>query len=322
MKMKARKTETISLSQTITSPHQKERHRSNDAKGHHHTWIRNSQNIDCMVHSWNPTNHDTPPRGLVILFHGLGGHGMYPTVRYLAELLVKHNFCVYCGDFCGHGQSKGRRGYIESLDVLLADANVIVDFAQQQHLYLPLFLGGVSLGGAVAIALSTTQLKTQVSGLILIAPMVSLDLPKWQCSALKRLHRISKTMVLFKPPPKYVELQFRDDERKKEAEDDPYSYRGRMRIASALTCVELCYKVQKDFHKVSTPMLTLMALEDCIIDNNGIDELMEKASSIDKTLKEYYALHGMLCEVNPLRTEIENDIIEWLLQKTDGLFLI
>ena len=116
-----------------------------------------------MVHSWNPIHHDdAPPRGLVILFHALGGHSMYPTVRYLAELLMKHNFCVYCGDFCGHGQSKGRRGYIESLDILLADANVIVDFARQRHLCLPLFLGGVSLGGAVAIALSTTQLKTQV----------------------------------------------------------------------------------------------------------------------------------------------------------------
>ena len=155
---------------------------------------------------------DAPPRGLVILFHSLGGPGMYPTVRYLAELLMKHNFCVYCGAFCGHGQSKGWRGYIESLDVLLADANFIVDFAQQRHLCLPLFLGGVSLGGAVAIALSTTQLKTQASGLVLIAPMVSLDLPKWQCSALKRLYWISKTMVLFKPPPKYIDHQFRDDE--------------------------------------------------------------------------------------------------------------
>ena len=42
--------------------------------------------------------------------------------------------------------------------------------------------------------------------------MVSLALPKWQCSALKRLYQISKTMVLFKPPPKYIDHQFRDDE--------------------------------------------------------------------------------------------------------------
>ena len=62
-----------------------------------------------------------------------------------------------------------------------------------------------------------------------------------------------------------------------------------------------------------------MALDDCFVDNNGIDELMDEASSVDKTLKEYNALHGLLCEEERLRSHIEEDIVEWLVQRTDGI---
>jgi acylglycerol lipase len=276
-----------------------------------HTWLRECEVDDCLMHYWIPRHKEEPPRGLVVLFHGLGGHAMYPTVKYLAELLVKENFCVYAGDFCGHGHSRGLRGYIESPEVLLRDAKQMIVFAMQRHQDLSLFLGGVSLGGAVALLLSI-ELKSSVAGLLLLAPMVSLDLPKWQRLALKRLHRVSKTMVLFKPPPNYVDYQFRDPERKIEAEADQYIYRGRVRIASALTCVRVCKMLQKQIEDISAPFLVLMALEDYVVDNAGIDDLVERASSTDKTLKEYEALHGLLCEEQPLRGFIETDIVNWI----------
>jgi len=283
-------------------------------------WLRNARGIDCMVHWWNPTLDSTSarPRGVVVLFHGLGGHAMYPTVRYLAELLVQNNFCVCCGDYSGHGQSRGRRGFIESTEVLLEDSKQIVEFARQQDQHLSLYLGGVSMGGAVALLLSI-QFKESISGLILLAPMVSLDLPKWKRSILRNLHRISNTMGLFKPSPKYADHQFRDASRREEAENDQFCYRGPLLISSALACVELCSRTQQHLKEISTPFLALMALDDCFVDNNGIDELMDEASSVDKTLKEYNALHGLLCEEERLRSHIEEDIVEWLVQRTDGI---
>lgn len=280
-----------------------------------HKWLRKGEADDCLMHSWIPIHEEEPPRGLVVLFHGLGGHALYPTVRYLAELLVKENFCVYAGDFCGHGHSRGLRGYIESPEVLLRDAKQMIFFARQNHQDLSLFLGGVSLGGVVALLLSI-ELKTSVEGLLLVAPMISLDLPKWQRMVLIRLHRLSKTMVLFKPPPNYVDYQIRDSERKKEAEADQLMYRGRLRIASALTCVRMCEMLQKQIKEVSAPLLALMALEDFVVDNAGIDDLVERASSTDKTMIEYDALHGLLCEEQPLRGFIETDIIKWITDRS------
>lgn len=273
-----------------------------------------SNDNDCMVHCWTPKRKG-PPRGLVVLIHGLGGHSMYPTTRYLAELLVDHNFCVYSGDFCGHGQSYGVRGYIESPDVLLEDANHVIEFARKSHPNLLLFLGGVSMGGAVAMMLSI-ELKSRISGMILMAPMVSMNVPKWQRLTLKNLHRVSKTMVLCLPTPNHSDLKFRDVDRRKEADEDPYTYKGRLRIATAITCIELSRRVHQQLQEITTPFLALMALEDYVVDNNAIDDLMELAQSTDKTLKEYEALHGLLCEEEPLRSEIERDIVHWLIERT------
>jgi alpha-beta hydrolase superfamily lysophospholipase len=240
---------------------------------------------------------------------------MYPTTRYLAEVLVDHNFCVYSGDFCGHGQSYGTRGYIESPDVLLEDANHIIEFARKSHPKLLLFLGGVSMGGAVAMMLSI-ELKTRISGMILMAPMVSVNVPRWQRLTLKNLHRVSKTMALRLPTSNHSDLNFRDVGRRKEAEDDPYAYKGPLRIATAVTCIDLSRRIHQELQKITTPFLALMALEDYFVDNNAIDDLMELAQSTDKTLKEYEALHGLLCEEEPLRSQIERDIVEWLMERT------
>jgi len=45
----------------------------------------------CVLHRWTPK---APPRAVVVLYHGLGAHALYPTVRYSAELLCEVRVCV------------------------------------------------------------------------------------------------------------------------------------------------------------------------------------------------------------------------------------
>lgn len=52
-----------------------------------------------------------------------------------------------------------------------------------------------------------------------------------------------------------------------------------------------------------------------VVDNSKIVETMDRAKSQDKTLKRYAALHGLLCEPAPLIHEIENDLLQWMLQR-------
>lgn len=284
-----------------------------------HVWMRNTQNVDCLVHIWTPLDESSrpaSPRGVVVIFHGMGGHGLFPTVRYLAELLVQYRYAVYSMDFCGHGQSYGLRGYIESPQLLLNDGRLLCELARDDFPGWPFFLAGGSMGGSVALLLSLEV--PYVDGLILMAPMVSLPVASWQKWVVDKVASWTPKFGLIKPASSNAALacQFRDEERRDEIRRDCYVYKGRLRAATANTCMQLAQMVHGSLDQFSAPLLCLLAREDYVVDNDGIDDLMEQCISQDKTLKEYDALHGLLCEEEPLRGEIENDVVTWISQRT------
>jgi acylglycerol lipase len=274
-----------------------------------HEWTKTPGGTDCLIHVWSPLH--LPPRAVAVLFHGLGGHGLFPTVRYLAELLVAHNLVVYSMDLPGHGQSYGLRGYLSSSHELLQEGRHLVEHAQTKSPGLPVFFAGTSMGGAVALLLSL-QVET-VSGLILLAPMIALAVSPFQRWVVQRLAMLTPKLGLMKiSMSKTADRQFRDKGRKEEVLRDPFLYQGRLRAASAMTCIELTQMLKETLGDIRAPLLCLLAEEDYVVDNTGIDNLMQESPSVDKTLKEYDALHGLLCELHPVRCQIENDIISWL----------
>ena len=282
--------------------------------------------IEFHVHRWRPAEDDAV--AVVVLFHGFNAHGMFPSTRYLAELLAEHKQLVYCMDFRGHGQSEGPAGFLPSTKVLLDDARGVCEMVQEQHNDLPLFLAGVSMGASIALLMSlelqqqqqqskTIPTKTNpVAGLLLLTPMVVLPIPVWQKWVVGRLAKFLPQFGLSKSSSKAFKYMFRDKDRRKEAMADKLAYKGRIRAATAHTCIDLAETVHRSIPQFSSPMLCLLAEEDCVVDNDGIDELMEKASSVDKSLKEYDAYHGLMCEVTPVRTQIESDIVEWMQEHT------
>jgi esterase/lipase len=84
---------------------------------------------------------------------------------------------------------------------------------------------------------------------------------------------------------------------------------------TALTCLELTTQIQQSFRDVTVPFLCMIADEDVVVDNAMANELMRKSPSKDKTLKSYAALHGLLCEPAPLLGIIEDDFVQWLLER-------
>jgi hypothetical protein len=59
----------------------------------------------------------------------------------------------------------------------------------------------------------------------------------------------------------------------------------------------------------------MIADEDVVVDNSMAKQLMRKSPSKDKTLKSYAALHGLLCEPAPLLGIIEDDFVQWMLER-------
>jgi alpha-beta hydrolase superfamily lysophospholipase len=65
------------------------------------------------------------------------------------------------------------------------------------------------------------------------------------------------------------------------------------------------------------PFLCLIAADDVVVNNEGARELGRRASTPagHQTFVEYPALHGLLCEPQPLRSVIETGIIDWLSER-------
>lgn len=266
-----------------------------------------------MVHKWKPKSQS---KGTAVVYHGFGAHSQYPTVRYASNLLAGNGFSVYALDLPGHGLSPGMRGFLTGSHDIIEDGVTMLKHAKSESgANLPLFLLGSSMGGAIALKIAEQVEPGFVSGVVMLAPMLSLKVSSVERTALSLLSYIIPSVPLIPSSATSPENQYRDPKKRAECEADELSYSGKLRVSSALTCVDLALDVSESFEKVSVPFLCMVADEDVVVDNSKIDELMTKSQSKDKMMKRYAALHGLLCEPAPLIDEIEKDLIEWMLQK-------
>lgn len=277
--------------------------------------IRGTQ---CYMHRWEPSD-GTNPKALVVIYHGVGAHGAYPTVRYAAEFLSGSGFAVVAFDFPGHGRSEGIKGYLKSSDDLVEDGVAMVNYARSLYQNLPLVLCGSSMGGAIALLVA--HRLNEISGttdsmpfVILLAPMLKLNVSSLEHTGLQFLNYVTPTARLIPRNATDASVQYRDDEKRKECENDPLcgTPGQNIRIGTALACVETALNVSKAFTSIQNPYLLLIADEDVVVKNEGAEDFHQTSASQDKTKLNYPALHGLLCEPSPLFEKIKSDILDWL----------
>ena len=279
------------------------------------------QGTKICLHTWNGDLKDKA-KGLVLIFHGFAAHGMYPTVRYAAERLAEANYIIVAPDLPGHGLSEGLSGYIASAPSLLDAGVEIANHVKDQHASsLKLFLLGSSMGGTISLAVAQkmeSSSKGTIAGVVLLAPMLMLSVAtpaRYLLSGLALLPVVS-TMALIPSNSTSSEQQYRDPEKRKECSDDKLSYSGNLRVGSASACVEMAAHIQAQFASIEVPFLLMVADEDVVVKNQGSFDLMKKSPSKDKTLKRYPALHGLLCEPQPLLGQVQTEMVDWMASRS------
>lgn len=147
-----------------------------------------AQGFNLALMDW-PGDEDRPPRGQIIIVHGLGEHaGRYDA---LAERLVQWGFAVRSYDQHGHGESSGKPGSLPTDSQLLDDLADLIDHTRV-HLPagVPLILLGHSMGGLVASRLVSLTMR-RVDALVLSSPALDAGLSAIQKLLVSVLPRIA-----------------------------------------------------------------------------------------------------------------------------------
>lgn len=109
------------------------------------------------------------PEAVVILLHEFGEDG--GKYEEHARALAEGNITVYALDMRGHGESSGDRYHAESLDRLVRDLEIFVNFVKSKE-NLPRFI--LSKGYSSIIALKYME-RGSTEGLILLYPQLKIE---------------------------------------------------------------------------------------------------------------------------------------------------
>ncbi len=138
--------------------------------------IISSDGLTLQLRYWLPS---TTPKSAVAFVHGQSDHsGRY---QHVGSRLAAAGHALFVIDLRGHGGSPGKRGHISSIDDYLLDMVAMRYFVDQTLTDMPVFAGGHSMGGVVALA-SIFDQQEKWAGVILSAPWLKLafEPPRWQ----------------------------------------------------------------------------------------------------------------------------------------------
>lgn len=246
-----------------------------------------------------------PVRADVLLTHGLGEHaGRY---GHVAVALAAHGIRLMAYDLRGHGRSSGRRGDVESYDVLLDDLRAVA--AQAPWSGQPIFLFGHSLGGQITLR-HLQRDRPSVAGAIIASPWLRLafEPPRWKVALARAAMRLAPGLTF--STGMRVERLSRDVEHVRAMADAhlmAHRISARMFFAvSAQGEVAL-----RDAGEIAVPLLLLHGEADPITHWRTTEELARTHGPAEKTLRIY---EGVLHEAhNDIgRDRVLQDVAEWI----------
>ena len=251
--------------------------------------------------------HAANPRGHLVALHGIQSHGGW--YEHSCSRINQAGFRVSFLDRRGSGLNERDRGDAPSFRRLLDD---LAEFLQEVRRAEsgPIFLGGISWGGKLAVALQRRN-PGLANGLILLCPGL---FPKVRPPFGQRLRiawsRLVAPRRLFPIPLNDPELFTATPHRQEFIRTDPLA----LRQATARLLVE---SVRLDAYlkfapaHVRVPTFLMLAEHDRIIDNARTRQYVESFATTDRKIVEYPGTHHTL-EFEPDTEPFIDDIMEWL----------
>lgn len=251
--------------------------------------------------------------GHVAVVHGYAEHlGRHSEIM---RALVAGGYTAHLLDCRGHGQSGGKRAYVDAFDEYLADLDLFLARVKEQAGASPVFLLGHSQGGLIAARYMLDR-PDAVRGVVLASPFfrLKLQVSPVKVAAAKLLSRLLPGLPMkneLKP-----EQLTRDVRIQTATRADPlYQQIATPRwFTESKAAQETVLRRATEF---VTPFLLLFGGADPIADPNAGREFFEHATSKDKQHKQYDGfLHELFHE--PERDMVFRDVVGWLDERARG----
>lgn len=248
------------------------------------TFVTTTDGIKLHVSTWAPADL---PRALIVLVHGLAEH----TARYadVAARLNQEGYLVIGFDLRGHGQSEGKRIYIDHFSAYVADLATVFALAKAEHPALRCFLLAHSMGTTVALNFLVDHTPV-LDGAILSATAL---LPGDDISPF--LIAISGLVSAIAPRLPTVALNSstisRDPEVVAAYHADPLVYNGKIPARTGGELNRVFKYLQQHINKIQTPLLIMHGDADQLTNPAGSEMLYKRVASDDKTLKWWPGLY-------------------------------
>ncbi|KAJ0983949.1 hypothetical protein J5N97_002305 [Dioscorea zingiberensis] len=264
---------------------------------------------------WLPVNQE--PKALIFICHGYAMECSI-SMRGTGEQLARAGFEVHGLDYEGHGKSSGLQGYIPNFDNIVDDCSdyftSVCERAENKQ--KKRFLLGESMGGAVALLLHRKD-PVFWDGAVLVAPMCKIaEEIKPHPIVVNFLRKLANIIPTWRitPTQDIVDVAVKSPELREEIRSNPYCYKGRPRLKTAVELLQVSLDIEENLDKVSLPFLIVHGEEDKVTDPSVSKLLHESASSKDKTLKLYPGMwHALTSGEPPENIELVfSNIVAWL----------
>lgn len=225
-------------------------------------------------------------------------------------------------DHIGHGESDGKRAYIEDVDHYVDDIIQHSMIVKEKHPDLPLYMIGHSMGGMIAVR-SVLRHPAHFSGMILNGPLIipgpqigPIDLRSTPLrtlvskTVLQLLSWIIPEVPLGRPDLRVVT---RDQQAQRQLEKDPLRWTGGCKVMLLLAFVYCLDDNINQLTDVRTPFLLLHGEMDKLCNPLGSDLLFRRSQSPEKSLKIYPgACHQLFLETPETKTQVFSEMLSWI----------
>jgi lysophospholipase len=163
------------------------------------------------------------------------------------------------------------------------DLGLLVDRARTERPGLPLFLLGHSMGGLIA-ARYVLRHQDRLSGLILSGPalLIGEDMPAWAKRVLLGVSRVAPWVPIPRGKPGVLS---RNPEVERAFASDALCHNGRTRLGYVRALYLASEETRPRGGELRVPLLVMHGDADTLTSCRGSREFVERAASIDKTLK-------------------------------------